>query len=600
MHLEILLCVLLSAYEITDFRPRPFSLRPAPGLYEVTTGLEKPGTVLAAFSYVNTGYECDVLVLNDAHTSISTYLWSPQEARFVPMIILDLQLAGRIRSVIPGDFNNDGDLDLLITREFAEKQRTDLYFQAHHSFLLSPAHSFPDTKGHPAVLDINGDFAPDILITASNSTSYVLEASLNQTYYMQRRLSEYHFQSAVHCLSYEEVQVSDPHSVAFVDLNGDCLADLFLTTLNPAGELLFHIWLNMKNGKYCIVQIAKAPLGAGQVSFADIDKNGVEDLIFPICKGENCTETSAIQVSFNDNIASRSCTFESHVISNHTFIPIEFNETVSTRNTLIYDIPDGYRLAGNRVDIPGHIQTGDFDLDGYPEIMILLSDDLGSFCALFDNIPGEFPARRSFSIYPHHSEFSKLQSKRNAYLCAFFDIDENGVLDILLTLSNGSISYTYSFYNQLEWENLSLKALVQTTTSAVPGAVFLIKRTQFDFHTDYLRSSQLTQSGYFSLQLPYCVFGLGKTTIIVESFIAAIPTLAHSTRVWNAVFPHGFLIVRPYKMDVGLWSLELYAWPGERLMWVMIGALFVWIWTGMWAGLRYSAEKMHDRLPSQQ
>ena len=32
-----------------------------------------------------------------------------------------------------------------------------------------------------------------------------------------------------------------------------------------------------------------APLGVGQVSFIDVDRNGVEDFVFPVCLGDNCS-----------------------------------------------------------------------------------------------------------------------------------------------------------------------------------------------------------------------------------------------------------------------------------------------------------------------
>ena len=59
-----------------------------------------------------------------------------------------------------------------------------------------------------------------------------------------------------------------------MDLNKDCLADIFLTTADQTG-VYFEVWLNNNDGDYCLVLKELAPTGAGMVSFADIDKNGV-------------------------------------------------------------------------------------------------------------------------------------------------------------------------------------------------------------------------------------------------------------------------------------------------------------------------------------
>jgi integrin alpha FG-GAP repeat containing protein 1 len=598
MLLAILLGTLTSAYEILDFRPSPFVLAHEPGIYEVNSGLESPNTVLAAFAFINTGTDCDVLVLNEDHCSVSVYIWSRKEGRFLHMVIFNLQIAGYIKSVIPYDFNNDGATDLLITKTWEGVQTVEIYYQTRNSFQPTATFTFNRTISHPAILDINGDISPDIILNTINDTgqsaAYVLEVSIDNTYH-SRSLMKYKFQSAVHCLNSTNEALSDPHSVAFVDLNRDCLADIFLTTVNSSGEVYFEVWLNMKNGEYCVVQSTKAPKGAGQVSFADVDQNGAEDLIFPVCIGDSCQEASSIQVIFNYNKAPSSCQFENSDISIRAFVPFQFNSTA-----LLIQLPPNHTFTTSSPDMPFRVQTGDLDLDGYPELMFLLDDGLGPYCSLFRNVPGEEAGNRSFVLWPE-SDLRKLRAKRGAYLCSFFDLDENGILDILLTLFQSNHSYTYSFYNVPEESNMHLKALMLTNTeqqeysSALTGAVFVFTQRKLDFSRKVTHGSQLTQTSYFALQPPYCVFGLGKDTIAIESFIAARPTIAHSARVWTPMVPRISVIIEPYETDVSLWQLRLYDCPQERLARVMLGAFTMCVIIGLWVLVRLRAERARDK-----
>lgn len=72
------------------------------------------------------------------------------------------------------------------------------------------------------------------------------------------------------CIPGPLLPLSIPHSVAFVDLNKDCVADLFLTTQDSSGNLMFEVLLNNHDGGYCRVYQEAAPSGARQVSFADV------------------------------------------------------------------------------------------------------------------------------------------------------------------------------------------------------------------------------------------------------------------------------------------------------------------------------------------
>lgn len=53
------------------------------------------------------------------------------------------------------------------------------------------------------------------------------------------------------CLTFNEHDIiSDPHSNAFLDLNGDCIPDIFLTRAKPDGSKYFEVYAQrLFNGK---------------------------------------------------------------------------------------------------------------------------------------------------------------------------------------------------------------------------------------------------------------------------------------------------------------------------------------------------------------
>jgi integrin alpha FG-GAP repeat containing protein 1 len=86
----------------------------------------------------------------------------------------------------------------------------------------------------------------------------------------------------------------NPHSNAFVDLDGDCLAGFspidvdLLITCKKDNDLYFQVYINKKNLGFVFQQETKLPEGSGQISFADMNSDGTIDLVFPSCKGSNC------------------------------------------------------------------------------------------------------------------------------------------------------------------------------------------------------------------------------------------------------------------------------------------------------------------------
>ena len=61
-----------------------------------------------------------------------------------------------------------------------------------------------------------------------------------------------------YCLQHKDIPFSVPHYNSFVDINGDCKADLIITSESPNGTFL-EFWLNDDGSTYCQIQSIEIP-----------------------------------------------------------------------------------------------------------------------------------------------------------------------------------------------------------------------------------------------------------------------------------------------------------------------------------------------------
>lgn len=119
-----------------------------------------------------------------------------------------------------------------------------------------------------------------------------------------------------------QCRLTNPHSNAIVDLDGDCLAgidadpsynftltqptDVFLICDDGKGRKTYQIWINKKDQGFLLSQEGTLPPGTQAISFADVDRDGTIDLIFPTCSkvsqstgiGSDCY----INIAFNQQL----------------------------------------------------------------------------------------------------------------------------------------------------------------------------------------------------------------------------------------------------------------------------------------------------------
>ncbi|KAM3625643.1 uncharacterized protein V6R79_015374 [Siganus canaliculatus] len=370
-------------------------------LQDVTTdlfGTENYGTV-AAFGDFYADKQTDIFIIREG-SEVVILLADSNKPYFKPKLLITKDILPSntvITSVVPGDYDGDSQMDVLLTAQSNNDLTSVFIFWGHNQTLdisgwLTLNKTFTD---QPLVMDFNGDMIPDIFgVTTSSST---------EVCYLTNRTPAW--QNALNSTT----KLRIPHSNAFIDLNRDFAADLFLTTEGSK----FETWIN-KNGNftredYMPAEPPKAAL-VGQSSFVDFDGDGFQDHLLPVCVDAACQQ-SAIYLAKP---------------SSKEWVPV------------LVDFKQKETVWGFGQRIPGQplaLHLGDYNLDGFPDALVILRNTSGSGqqAFLLENVPCTVSSCHSVGRMFHvHWDQSDLGAIQNAFMATFFDIYEDGILDMLV------------------------------------------------------------------------------------------------------------------------------------------------------------------------
>lgn len=556
-------------------------------------GTESRGTI-AAFGDFNSDKQTDLFIIR-AGRELIVFLADQSAPYMKPKVKMTLKdTHAVITSVVPGDFDGDSQMDVLLTIRPQQAISMELsvliiwgnneMLDSNHSLILNQ--TFVD---EPLVMDFDGDLIPDVLGTIKG------EKQLHVFSLKNRLLTSLKLDS--------QSERYKPHSHAFIDLNGDFTADLFFTTVNPSSQQIqFEVWLN-KDGNFTnTTYITKRPDDikiTGQSVFADFDGDGLQEHLLPACEDENCKKS----VIYLNKPGSDQW--------------IAVLKDFTNKGTEWGFVPPGTAQAS--VSIPDLItlHMGDYNLDGYPDALVILRNISGSNqqAFLLENVPcpsGECSSvGRMFKVY---WDLSDLNQIKDALVATFFDIYEDGILDMFL-LSKGSSDgelVIHALKNNFEADAYFVKVIVlsglcsndcprKVTPFGVnqPGPYIRYTTVDANGYQKHASAGQLSQSAHFALQLPYNVLGLGRSANFLDHLYVGIPLLTGEKFVrkqeWKAIIPNSQLIVIPYPhSDPRSWSAKLYLTPSNIVLLTAIALIGVCIFILAIIGILHWQEKKAD------
>ena len=397
--------------------------------------------------------------------------------------------------------------------------------------------------GQPLVMDYNGDMIADLfgldvdekrqfwIFNSSRVVDHIVPMEANETLRL-------------------------PHSHSFLDLDGDWSADLLLTGLNK-----FEIWRyspSSSGGRFEFNTTIDLPGRGGvmgQSVFVDFDFDGSLDHLVPVCSDARCSN-STFYMRKKANWFAIDCDLRDPFGNQWTFHP-----------------PDSENIYLQAVTA----RSGDFNLDGYPDLLMTLVPAAGVLpprprVVLLENVPSVKGRKLS-------PRWDLLTEWNSSVMATFYDIQEKGALDVLLVHLDGeehkprmaayksSLDYDANFIKVLVltgrcFANCSHRTIPYGTN--LPGPCISYKTTQPSGEVQLSAATQLSQSAYSSLQLPYTLFGLARSPNFIETLHVG---LGGGSREWTQIIPNSQMIIIP-TMDnrSSSWLNKLFVTPSRAIV----------------------------------
>ncbi|KIJ44161.1 hypothetical protein M422DRAFT_30662 [Sphaerobolus stellatus SS14] len=590
-----------------------------------------PKSRLVAFGDLNGDQFTDVITIDEDQRTITPYIWNHDSFMFEKSSS-PFRHPNKISNIVPGDFNNDGRLDLLVMSQKGRDENVmAIYFSSvDGTFDSSLVTIQSSTDLQPMVLDSNGDMKIDLLGLVPSTGSGNPSLKIWRNVWNETSNSPPVFELIDPIFNYNDspCKLSQPHSNAFLDFDGDCLADVFLTC-EIADEPFFQIWLNSPEGEgYYLGFEGKLPRGSGRITFADMDRDGTIDMVFPSCTsvdgstgvGKDCM----INIAYNQQLPL--CTSTTSLNDKKCRRPdalcvrdpdFRFDFTENSSNNAFSRIPVtsfGSESSLLMVDttndppIPLPIRVGDLSLDGFPDLIPIITTPTsgGVFgigaginrtpavltsvpCAR--GIPGCSADGRGRRGFQHlTSGVEALQTIVDARSVAVLDLDEDGTLDILIQRTGEQQSGSTTFiHNNFFYDAFFLKAMVlnrpcdgglctlengtryQPFGISYPGASYKYTVQDTSGRRSAAQVPQLPQTSYHSLHTPYAFFGLGRTNNYIENLFVGSTKKDDTYINMEGVVPNSKLVIIPSPPgQTAGWKRELFLRPGAWIPWVTL------------------------------
>jgi len=238
----------------------------------------------------------------------------------------------------------------------------------------------------------------DIVYMDTESKRMVLKGSSSGDLTNKVEFTEF-IDKSERCINKELYPFSKPHSAAFLDLNGDCLSDLFFTSYS--GDEKFHeVWLRTDYSKYCLIFYNPVDSESSQVTFADFNRDGRIDYIYTI-KNKLYLQRNRLSAP---NINGNDC------------VSAGTSGIFTTPEEIKFNIPKEVVKLHEDEIYGATIRVGDYNLDGHPDILFTWETK------------GESPATYLCETNSGLNYDTCTLLSNTARAAAFFDIDEDGLV----------------------------------------------------------------------------------------------------------------------------------------------------------------------------
>ncbi|XP_055614455.1 T-cell immunomodulatory protein [Uranotaenia lowii] len=545
-------------------------------------------TIPAAYGDFNSDELFDVFVLRNNFRTIQILFGSDDKPLLQPGPKCDYKNL-HITSVIPGDFDGDAYMDVLFTVRREKHEENAVFINWGGSEYMNCTQEDEEPliimKGQPLALDYDKDFIIDL---------FGMNLKGERMFWIFKKPKDGH-RRPVDVIKMDDkfgVELRVPHSHAFIDLDKDFMADLYLATTKG-----YEFWKGTETDGFVYSHQIDLPVGkyethVGQSIFLDIELDGRLLQIVPMCFDKKCTNSS-ILVYHGSHSHNLQIDFKDDHGDSWTFIP-----------------PDPSNWATEVISLRG----GDFNLDGYPDLLATLMKSGQMQTFLLENVACQKPScdhmKRTFIV-----RWKALTPFANGTIMgSFYDFYNDGILDAIFVETAGNTTRPVAFRNSLDYDANFVKVIVltglvnrsgpkqltplgrkkRTYGTNLPGPHIEYNTTTQDGDPQHGASAQLPQSAYFSLHLPYTTFGLGRTPNFVDSLTVG---LSNHSRTWTQLIPNSQMIVVPRPIDeVEKWKAQLFVTPSKLILMSVVALGGICLVILLLILILYAKEKREDRI----
>lgn len=447
----------------------------------------------------------------------------------------------------------------------------------------------------PMLLDINGDMISDLLFTA------IEDGVISYYVYYGKTFNKELFDPLRH-----KILVANQNSNTFIDLNSDGVSDIFIegrrlssnncvccstTTLKLKLNQTFSLY-SEKNAMYHYLAGKNGYTNTGEhvprkikypneyevvgaSTFCDINSDEIIEHLIPVCKKASDKKSCSIIVRDDKNDEWIELIKEIKVGDDYFY----FKETASSNGK-------------EEIKIPIRLRHGYVNENGYTDLMALMksSKDERWHVVLFNNRKVEHkPNELSISF-----DINALNETINGepILATFFDLYEDGVIDILVNYKIGDNEHEFKALTLNEFADVNFVKILVTSGLCTDGKCYekgsygldtyltpygtnspgsMVCYQLISSNSNAMRScgGQLSQSSNFALQMPYTIFGLGLYANYIEKITITIPsgnTTSILSKEVRQIVPDSQIVVIPNPInDPNSWKVKLFLTPSDLI-----------------------------------
>jgi hypothetical protein len=417
----------------------------------------------------------------------------------------------------------------------------------------------------------------------------------------------------------ETLKLSAPNFSSLVDVNSDCISDLYMTVdtgiSDQVGLTLIstEIKTNEEGSGYrrfCFVESDNlASLNYTSPVFADFNDDAAIDKAF------YNTYTNAIHMFYNTRGANGASS--SHLCKDFPVISLNERSDYFTEFSIFSgnaDITNFENVAGLYESpmvaafIPGQLRIADLDSNGYPDLITTFLDKEGKAVTTIlinsecgDDVSNDIKRNlntlaadqtctvRTFNTQNDYSSVSNITDTMYSFLV---DFDDNGRMDIVIVaMGDDGTSVLLSYYNNFARDSYYITAITYTTSddsygSKVYGINYRGVYTTLHDKNQAFMATQLSRTSYGSLESPVASYAIGRSNNYIEEFTLEYPIqkfnsdgskdkLQIESKVWTPIIPNSHLLIDIHDKSASKWSIKLLINPTDSFLLVGIILSFI-------------------------